>query len=143
MTSAIEVVGEIQSEAAAEVALDAEVRLLRVRVNEILRLRIAKGLEAQRQESRRVQIVLVEKNRLREVQSLKLLLVGKISECGGSGWVQGGRARIRRARTLIGSPWKIVNRVQIAGIARSRAESDVPAKASWPLDEPSEASPRK
>ena len=98
MTSAIEVVGEAESEAATQIALDGEVRLLRVRVNEILRLRIAEGLEAERQESRRVQIVLIEKDGLRKVQSLKLLLIGKISKRGGSGWVQSGRARIGRTR---------------------------------------------
>ena len=50
MASAIEVVGEAERESLAEIALDGDVRLLRVGVDEILGLRIAEGLEAQRQE---------------------------------------------------------------------------------------------
>ncbi len=50
MASAIEVVGETEGEAAAQVAFQREVRLLRVGVHEILGLRIAEGLEGQRQE---------------------------------------------------------------------------------------------
>ncbi len=45
MASAIEVVREIQIEAAAEIAFDAQVYLLGVRVHKILSLRIAEGLE--------------------------------------------------------------------------------------------------
>ena len=52
MASAIEVVSEAQCEAVAEIALNASVRLLRVGVDEILCLRIAEGLEAERQERR-------------------------------------------------------------------------------------------
>ena len=77
MPSAIEVIGETQSEAVAQIALQGEVRLLRVGVDKVLRLRIAKGLESQRQERRGIQVVLVQKNRLRKVQGLKLLLVGQ------------------------------------------------------------------
>ena len=47
----------------AEIALEGEIRLLRVRIHKVLCLRIAEGLEAERQEwSIRVQIILVEKN---------------------------------------------------------------------------------
>ena len=47
---AVEVVGQTESEAVAKIALDGEVGLLRVGVHEILSLRIAEGLEAERQE---------------------------------------------------------------------------------------------
>ena len=51
MTSAIEVVSDVQGKAAAEITLNAEIGLLSVGVYEILSLRIAERLEAQRQES--------------------------------------------------------------------------------------------
>ena len=52
VVSAIEVVGEAESESSAKIALDGEVRLLRVGVDEVLRLRVAEGLKTQRQERR-------------------------------------------------------------------------------------------
>ena len=52
MATAVEVVGQTQSEPAAEIAFHREIGLLRVGVNKILGLRIAEGLEAQRQECR-------------------------------------------------------------------------------------------
>ena len=66
MASAVEVVCQAESIAVAEIALDGEVRLLRVGVNEILGLRITEGLEAERQESAlsQVEIVLVEEDRI-------------------------------------------------------------------------------
>ncbi len=56
MASAIEVVGQIESIAVAQIALDAEIGLLRIRVDKILRLRITKRLKAERQERRRSRI---------------------------------------------------------------------------------------
>ena len=53
MASAVEVVSQAESEAAAEILLQGQVRLLRVGVNKILRLRIAEGLKCQRQKCRR------------------------------------------------------------------------------------------
>ncbi len=50
MASAVKVVSQTKCEAVAQIALYAEIRLLRIRVDKILRLRIAKWLEAQRQE---------------------------------------------------------------------------------------------
>ena len=46
MASTVEVVGQIEGEAAAKIALEAEIRLLRIGIDEILRLRIAKRLKA-------------------------------------------------------------------------------------------------
>ena len=46
MASAVEVVGQIQSKAAAQIALKAEVCLLRIGINKVLSLRIAEGLNA-------------------------------------------------------------------------------------------------
>jgi len=46
MSSAVEVVGKIESEAAAQIFLDAEVGLLRVGVDKILADRISKRLES-------------------------------------------------------------------------------------------------
>ena len=74
----------------AQIALDAEVSLLRVGVDEVLGLRIAEGLEAQRQErpASQVQVVLVEELRLGKVQRLELLLVRQIAEVGIGRWRQ-------------------------------------------------------
>ena len=47
VASAVEVIGETQCVSIAEIALDAQVRLLRIRVDEVLRLRIAEGLESE------------------------------------------------------------------------------------------------
>src|SRR6266404_2985671 len=52
VTSEVEVVGDAQGETTAKVALDGQIRLLRVGVNEVLCLRVAERLEAERQESR-------------------------------------------------------------------------------------------
>src|SRR2546425_8924617 len=87
MAATVIVVSERQREIAAKVALDAEVGLLRVGVHEILALRISERLKAQWKKSRlrricqiQVQIVLVEKDRLRKIQRLKLLLVGQVAQ---------------------------------------------------------------
>ena len=48
MTSAIEVVSDVQGKAAAEITLNAEIGLLSVGVYEILSLRIAERLEPER-----------------------------------------------------------------------------------------------
>ncbi len=75
VASAVEVVGEAEGESVAEIVLDAEVRLLRVGVDEILRLRISEGLEGERQERGlarvrgvEVQIILIEKDGLGKIQ---------------------------------------------------------------------------
>ena len=51
MASAIEVVGQTEGVAAAEIALKGQVCLLRIRVDEVLGLRISEGLEGQREGS--------------------------------------------------------------------------------------------
>src|SRR6266849_5340017 len=86
MSPPVEVIRKVQREAVAQVPLDAEVRLLRISIDKILGLRITEGLEAERQERRirrvEVQVVLVEKLRLRKVEGLELLLVGQVAEVG-------------------------------------------------------------
>src|ERR1035438_3376292 len=52
VTPAVEVVTNAQCEAVAEIAFDGQVRLLGVRIDEILGLRITERLEGQRQERR-------------------------------------------------------------------------------------------
>src|SRR5579864_7615018 len=96
VTSAIEVVCQTESESATEIPFDGHIRLLRVGVDEVFGLGIAEGLESQRQECGRVQVVLIQKNGLREVESLKLLLVGKVVECPEDSRV--GRWRAWRSR---------------------------------------------
>ena len=81
MASAIPVVCQAESKSTTEIPFDADICLLRVGVDEVLGLRIPEGLESERQECRRVQVVLIQKNGLREVESLKLLLVRKVIEC--------------------------------------------------------------
>src|SRR5258708_12213669 len=79
MSPAVEVVGQTQGISAAEIVLDGKIRLLRVRIDKVLGLRVAEGLEPDRERSRR-QVVLIEKDRLRKIQRLKLLLVRQIAE---------------------------------------------------------------
>ena len=50
MPSAVEVVSQIQGKSVAQIAFDADIDLLRIGINEILGLRIAKWLEGERQE---------------------------------------------------------------------------------------------
>ncbi len=87
MTSAVEVVGEAECESVAQIALNTDIGLLRVRIHEILPLRIAKGLKSKRQERGWIQVVLIQEDRLREVDGLKALLVRKKSKSRGSGRV--------------------------------------------------------
>ena len=115
MTPAVEVVGERKRVPPAKIALNGKVSLLRVRVNEILGLRISEWLEAQRQESRlrrvrqvEIQVILVQENRLREVQRLELLLVRQVAQVG-----VGKRERRGSAAWLIQRPLKDRDRVQI------------------------------
>src|SRR6185312_2182390 len=96
MASAIEVVGDVDCVTVPEFALHAKICLLRVRVNEILGLRISEGLECNRQWGVG-QIVLIEEGRLRKIQGLELLLIGQISqrgvdrtECRGRALREGG-----------------------------------------------------
>ncbi len=67
----------------AEIALHAQVRLLRIRVNEVFRLRVPKRLEPEWEEGRGIQVILVQENGLGEIERLELLLVGKKSERSG------------------------------------------------------------
>src|SRR6266536_967584 len=76
----------------AKVVLDAEIRLLRIRINKILGLRITKGLKSERHESGRVQVILIQEDRMRKIQCLKNLCIRLIAKsCGNS--------RVRRHRT--------------------------------------------
>ena len=50
MAPAVEVVGEAERVTAAEIMFERQVGLLRIRVHEILGLRISEGLETERQE---------------------------------------------------------------------------------------------
>src|SRR6266567_260205 len=90
MAPAVEIIGKTESEAPTEIAFYGDVGLLRIGVDEVLGLRIAEGLESEREKGSvaRVQIVLVEEDRLREIQSLELLLVrqvAKVCVCLGIG----------------------------------------------------------
>ena len=51
MAATVKVVAHVESEATAEVALDGQVRLLRIGVHEVLGLRVPEGLEEQRQKA--------------------------------------------------------------------------------------------
>src|SRR5208283_4386592 len=79
MASAVEVVRQIEVEAIAKVAFDAEIGLLRIGVDEVLGLRITEGLRDQRKERRGIQVVLIKKLRLREIYRLESLLVGQVA----------------------------------------------------------------
>ena len=63
----------------AEIAFDTQIGLLRVCINEVVTLRIAKRLKTEREKRRRIQIILIKEDRLREIQSLKALLIGLIT----------------------------------------------------------------
>ena len=86
MAATVKVVSHAEGEAIAQVAFDGQVRLLRVGVNEVLGLRIAEGLERQRERKWRIrrrrigQVVLIEEQGIRLVQSLELLLLRLIVE---------------------------------------------------------------
>src|SRR5579864_1617724 len=99
----------------AEIALNRQIRLLRVGVNKILRLRISEWLEGQRQ-WRIAQIVLVKKCGLREIQSYETLLVRKVAECGRGGLIEGCRAGIRAIGHIDRKSLKNRNRIQVSGI---------------------------
>src|SRR3984957_10752199 len=81
MASAVEVVADAERIAVAQVALDVQIRLLRIGIDKILGLRITERLESQRKGGpaklrRRIgQKVLVGKQDLGLVQGLELLLV--------------------------------------------------------------------
>ena len=66
---------------------------------------------------RRVQIILVEKNRLGKVQSLELLLVGQESKRVACRGIQSGCTRIRRVRDIDRKSLENRDRIQIARIA--------------------------
>ncbi len=91
MSSTVEVVGQAEGEAVAQVALGGQVRLLRIGVNEVLALRIAEWLEAEWQEGPlgEVEVVLVEEDRIGSIQGLKLLLVWLVEKI---------RIRLRKGR---------------------------------------------
>ena len=84
MAAKVKVVGQTEGEAIAKVALDGQVRLLRIGVDEVLGLRVTEGLEAQWQESPlgQIEIVLIEEDRLGNIQRLELLLVRLVKEIG-------------------------------------------------------------
>src|SRR5438309_4270389 len=105
----------------AEVALDAEVGLLGVRVHEAFSLRISEWLKAQRQEGGGVQIVLIQENGLWEVQCLKALLVRVIAKRCGYGGIDRSRAGIRSIRNIDRQSLENWDCVQIPGIASSAA----------------------
>ena len=128
VAAAVEVVGHAQGVATAEIVLDGEVRLLRVSVNEVLGLRITEGLEGKRQESRRarvqVKVVLVEEDRLREVERLKLLLVRQIIKSGQHQGIVGGRAgRGDRSRGRGQQSLEYWDCVQVANVSGAAARS--------------------
>src|SRR5208282_181110 len=87
--STVEVVGQAQSETAAQILLESQVRLLRVGVNKVLGLRIAEGLKRQREERRRIQVVLVHEEKgirrgvSRKGRGIKPLPAGLIPRNGG------------------------------------------------------------
>src|SRR5262249_9673523 len=90
VTPAVVVVGDAGYEAAAEVALDREVGLLRVGVDEAFGLRIAERLESEREECLRIQVALIDEERIR-IEGVEPLLVRLVTECGnGTGQASGG-----------------------------------------------------
>ena len=62
MTSAVEVVSEAECESVAQIALNTDIGLLRVRIHKILTLRIAEGLKSKRQERGWIQVVLIQED---------------------------------------------------------------------------------
>ena len=85
MPPTIEVVCQAQSEAATEVLLKGQVRLFRIGIHKTLADRITEGLERQRERRCRVQVILIDKNRLRKIQRLELLLIRQVSQVGREG----------------------------------------------------------
>ncbi len=69
MAAEVKVVGQADGEAIAKVALHGQIGLLRIGVDKVLGLRVAEGLEPERQEgsSGKVEVILVEENGLRNV----------------------------------------------------------------------------
>src|SRR5258708_37533929 len=118
MSPAVEVVGQTQGISAAEIVLDGKIRLLRVRIDKVLGLRVAEGLEPDRERSRR-QVVLIEKDRLRKIQRLKLLLVRQIAE--RRVYRAKRRRRTLRRRRIDKQTLEDRNGVQVAGVAGERA----------------------
>ena len=60
VASTIKVVGQAEGRVVAQIVLECEVRLLRIRIHKILCLRVTKGLERQRKERCRLQVVLID-----------------------------------------------------------------------------------
>src|SRR6266849_9517425 len=89
MAAAVEVIGQTQGEVMAELLLEAQIGLLGVRVYEVLGLGIAEGLERQRKESCRAQIVLINEQTgvrgggRREWRGIKSLAAGLIARNRG------------------------------------------------------------
>ena len=133
MASAVEVVGQAKRHVVSQVLLKRQVCLLRVGINKILGLRIAKGLEGHREKCCRVQIILVDEKV--SVGRIKALLVRLVSR-------NRRQARVRGQNAL-----KDVGGIQGPGRSgacrRTVLHGAPPANSNCPLFDPSEASPRK
>src|SRR5437899_1281250 len=119
MTSAIEVIRQVQGKAPAEITLDAEVGLLGIGIDEVLALGIAERLKSHRQGSCR-QIILVEKYRLGKVQRLELLLIRQVAKRSIN--------RTKRRRSALGRvsrvderPLENGNGIEVARVTCERA----------------------
>ena len=113
----VQVIRQAKGEAAAKFVREGQVRLFGIGVNEAFALGVAEGLKAQGKASR--QVVLVDKKRLRKIQGLELLLIGKISQRGVESPRRGGGAL--RGGGIDERPLKNGNSVQISGVAGAGA----------------------
>ena len=132
MAATVKVVAQAEGEAIAEVALDGQVRLLRVGVNEVLSLRVTERLGEQRKAG--VDVVLIEKQCVRQegIEALRvggavggcLLITEKACKCWRPGRaLRGGREvalehrdRVQVARTAGGRTRKSAGECQLAAV---------------------------
>src|SRR5215469_792068 len=129
MAPAIEVIRQAEGVAMAEIAFHTEVRLLGVRIDEILRLRVTERLEAERQECRRVKVSLPQEHGGCADAAIgvaggagKPLLIGRVAQCSQHTrclGAEGGRTAGAEIAARSGNQsLKDGYRVQVIGVAR-------------------------
>src|SRR5947207_4188723 len=106
MSAAVKVVSQAECETVAEVLFNAKVHLLRVGINKPFALRIAERLESKREESGRVQVILIGKQT--GVECIEPLFVWQVS---------GNRGK---ARSCIQNSLENIRRVQAGGTRGNR-----------------------
>ena len=97
MPTAVEIVGDAKCEIVPQVALESEIRLLRVGIDEVLGLRISERLKRQWEETRWLQIILIDEQA--RIEGIESLLTRQIA------------GNIRQARTGSQNTLKDIGRV--------------------------------